>query len=60
MNKFNVTKVITAENLANFVANLNAQTQDGFIVDQARIGPRLWMIRVACSLRGDADLVRGW
>ena len=60
MSKFNVTKVVATDNLANFVASLNAQTHDGYVADQTRIGPRLWLIRVACSLRGDADLVRGW
>lgn len=60
MNKFNVTKVVASHNLANFVASLNTQTRDGYVADQMRIGPRLWLIRIACSLRGDADLVRGW
>lgn len=59
MNKFYVTKVVTTDNLFGFVAVLNRQTRDGHVADQTRVGPRLWLLRVACSWRDDADLIRG-
>lgn len=58
MSKFCVTKVVATDGIANFVVALNRQTHDGYIVFQTRISPKLWLLRIACSWRDDAALVR--
>lgn len=59
MSKFHVTKVVTSDNLSSFIEALNQQTRDGYVADQTRVSPKLWLLRIACTYRGDADLVRG-
>lgn len=58
MNKFNVTKVVASADLVSFVEALNRQTRDGYVADKVRVGPKLWLLRIACSWRDDATLVR--
>jgi len=60
MNKFYISKVVSTCKLATLVTHLNARTRDGHIADQTRIGRNRWLVRVACTYRDDADLVRGF
>ncbi|GAA0246980.1 hypothetical protein LNAOJCKE_0441 [Methylorubrum aminovorans] len=59
MYKFYVSKVVAARDLASLVEVLNSQTRDGHVADQTRIARDLWLLRIACSERDDAALVRG-
>lgn len=59
MCKFYVSKVIAARDLAPFIEALNSQTRDGYVADQTRVARDLWLLRIACSERDDAALVRG-
>lgn len=59
MCKFYVSKVVAARDFASFVEALNSQTRDGHVADLTRIARDLWLLRIACSERNDAALVRG-
>lgn len=59
MSKFYTTKTVSVDSIANFIEALNRQTRDGYIADQARITSKLWLLRIACTWRDDAHLVRG-
>lgn len=59
MNKFHISKITTSANLISLIEAINTQTRDGYVADQTRIGPKLWLLRIACSWRDDAALVRG-
>lgn len=56
---FHITKVTTTRQIGSLVRALNTNTRDGHIADQARIGRHLWLLRVTCSWRDDAELIRG-
>ena len=60
MIKFNISKVISTSAIPTFVADLNTRTCDGHIADQTEIGQGIWLIRIECTQRDDADLVRTW
>ena len=60
MNMFFVTKIVNKKSLADLVEVLNTRTQDGYIDNQLMIDSDLWVVRVACSLRSDAGLVRAF
>lgn len=55
---FYVTKLIATRNLAGFVDSLNKRTRDGHIAGQIRVSRSLWLLRIACSWRDDAALIR--
>lgn len=56
---FHITKIATTRQMGFLVKALNTNTRDGHIADQARIGRHLWLLRVTCSWRDDAEFVRG-
>jgi len=55
---FHITKMIDTKQIRFLVRSLNMNTRDGHIVDQARIGRHLWLLRVTCSWRDDAEFIR--
>jgi hypothetical protein len=55
---FHIAKITTTRRMVPLVKALNTNTRDGHIADQARIGRHLWLLRVTCSWRDDADFVR--
>ena len=55
---FHITKIATTRQMGSLVKALNTSTRDGHIADQARIGRHLWLLRVTCSWRDDAEFVR--
>jgi hypothetical protein len=57
---FFITKIVNTNELVKLVDVLNTNTQDGYIDDQKLIDSDLWVVRVACSLRSDAGLVRAF
>lgn len=57
--KFYTNKVVATADISNLVDVLNSRTRDGHIVHQERIERHLWLVRIACTYRDDADLVRG-
>lgn len=59
INLFQITKVIAVRNFPSFVSALNTKTIDAYIAEQTHITRNLWLLRVACSERDDAKLIRG-
>lgn len=57
---FFITKIINTKTLVNLVDVLNNNTQDGYIDEHKLIDSDLWIVRVACSLRSDAGLIRAF
>lgn len=55
---FHISKIITTSGIVSLIEVINTQTQDGYVSHQARIGRHLWLLRVTCSLRNDAEFVR--
>ena len=55
---FHITKVTTTRQMGSLVNALNTNTRDGHIANQSRIGHHLWLLRVTCSWRDDAEFVR--
>lgn len=58
MMKFYISKVIATADISTLVSALNARTRDGHIACQTRIDRNHWLLRVACTYRDDADLIR--
>lgn len=55
---FHTTKIISTREMDSLVKSLNTNTRDGHIVAQTRISRHLWLLRVTCSWRDDAEFVR--
>lgn len=55
---FHVSKIITTRRFNFLIKVINANTRDAYISDQARIRYQLWLLRVTCSWRDDAEFVR--
>lgn len=58
MNKFFISKMVAPGDLPALVIALNTRTRDGYIAHQERIDSGLWLIRIACLWRDDAEFVR--
>ena len=59
MNKFYVSKTVVSGDLPALIAALNSGTRDAYVAHQERIDAGLWLVRVACTWRDDAEFVRG-
>lgn len=57
---YKITKIVSSDDLSSIVVLLNTKTRDGHIAREVRITPRLWLISIELTDRGDAEMIRGF
>lgn len=58
MLKIYISKTLDTNDLPSFVLALNKKTRDAYIADQMTIDENVWLVRIACTYREDADIIR--